>query len=138
MSIPATEDSRISGGTLTLGGTAFDKQAFSVELVPSVETEGEAIELLNGNKLGPDEKTTWALNIGAVQDFNDPDGFLEYCRSNAGQDVAFVWEPNEVDAPTFGGTVTIRAGKYGGATRIRLTSDVSFPVVDLDDPVYPA
>lgn len=137
MSIPATEDSRQFGGLLTLNALPFSKQMFSVELAPAVASEGERLELLNGNVLGADERTEWTLTVGAVQDFDDPLGFLEFCRANANETVPFVWEPNATDAPTFAGTLTVRAGKYGGATRIRLTSDVAFPVVTLDDPVYP-
>lgn len=137
MSLAATEDSRQRGGTLSLDATPFAQQVYTAELVPAVQEEGDRLEMLNGNELGPDERTEWSLSVGAVQDFDDPAGFLEFLRANAGTTVPFVWEPNAVDAPTYSGDLTVRAGRIGGATRVRLTSEITFPVVTLDEPAYP-
>lgn len=137
MSIPATEDSRQQGGTLTIGAKAFEKQSFTVSLVPTVQEEGERLELLNTNVLLPTERTEWSLNIGVVQDFDDAAGVIEYLRANAGTVVAFTWEPNSVDAPAYSGDVLVRATTIGGGTRVRLTSEVVLPVRQLDAPAYP-
>jgi hypothetical protein len=137
MTSTVTEDSRQQGGTLTIGGTAFEKQVMTCSLVPDTREEGERIELLNTNVLLPTESTDWALNVGVVQDFTDPAGFLEFCRANAGTVKPFTWEPNQVDAPTYSGDLMVRASTIGGATRVRLTSEVVFPVRELNDPVYP-
>lgn len=135
MTISAPEDSRLDVGVLTLGGTAHTKQISSVELEPAVETKGDTLELLSGHTLAPQESTKWALKLGYVQDFDDPDGLLEYLRAHAGEEVPFTWEPNDA-GPAFSGHVTVRAGKYGGNVRVRLTSSVDLPVTELDDPDY--
>lgn len=137
MSIAVTEDSRQQGGTLTIGTTSFEKQVMTCSLVPDTREEGERLELLNTNTLLPDETTEWSLNVGVVQDFTDPAGFLEFCRANAGTIKSFTWEPNQIDAPTYSGDLMVRALTIGGATRVRLTSEVVFPVRVLNDPVYP-
>lgn len=149
MSLTATEESRQYSGTLTLQldpdasspptPVDFAKQVYQCELEPSVDAKGDELEMLNGNVLGADEQVKWVLKIGAVQDFQDPDGFLEFCRTNALKTVAFVWEPNnELDAPTIDGRLKLRPGKYGGATRLRLTSEIEFPVLGEPDVTHPA
>lgn len=144
MSIGATEESRQVVGILTFNTDedvpvqlgSFEKQAHTVELAPAVRSEGDRLELLNGNSLLPEEFTDWTLNVGIVQDFNDPQGILELCRSRAGQIIGFTWEPND-EGPSFAGTIKVRAGRYGGPVRVRLTTDLSFPVQELADPMYP-
>lgn len=138
MTISATEDSRLDGtGSLTLDGTAFAKQANAVSLVPAVAEEGERMDMLNGNTLLPSEVVTWTLNVGLVQDFQDPDGLVEFLRSRAGESVAFVWEPTGT-GPAYSGTVKLRPTTIGGTVKTRLTQEVVLPVVgDLPDPTYP-
>jgi hypothetical protein len=137
MTVGTIEDSRLKGGVLTLGGTSFAKQATSVQLVPSTETDGEPIETLSGATISAGETYTWALNIGMVQDFTDPAGLVEYLRSNAGTEVAYTWEPN-ADGPAYAGDVKVRPTTIGGEVAVRLSSEVELPVVgELADPVYP-
>lgn len=146
MTIAATEDSRQHSGTLTFTTTddvpvvkSFEKQVFTCELNPAIESKGDELTMLNGNVLGADEVVKWTLKIGAVQDFMDPQGFLEFCRERALQRVGFEWVPNDdVDSPTISGDLTIRPGKYGGATKLRLTSEIEFPVLGDADVVHPA
>jgi len=152
MTILATEESRQYAGTLTFGteptaeipnpdieATPFEKQVFECSLEPAVEEKGDELTMLNGNVLGADESIKWTLKIGAVQDFMDPQGFLEFCRNNALVTVPFEWEPNSsLDSPTISGKVKIRPGKYGGATKLRLTSEIEFPVIGEPDVVHPA
>jgi hypothetical protein len=136
MTILATEESRQYSGTLSLGTPAvpFEKQTFSCELEPAINARGDELTMLNGNVLSADEEVKWVLKIGLVQDFMDPEGFLEYCRTHALADEAFEWTPNdELDAPTITGVLKVRPGKYGGATKLRLTSEIEFPVVG--DPI---
>lgn len=142
MTVGTIEDSRLKGGTLTLGGTSFAKQATSVSLVPSTETDGEAIETLSGATITPGESYSWALNIGMIQDFTDATGLVEYLRAHAGEEVAWSWKPNAT-GPTYDddGTskVKIRPTTIGGDVATRLTSDVELPLSGpLPDPTYPA
>jgi hypothetical protein len=130
--------SRNKTGTLTLDALPFAAQTSSVKLTPAVETEGDALELLDGGKLLPEESTGWTLDIVAVQDFTDEDGFVEYCRANAGDVVPFAWAPNGAGAGkvSYAGTCKIRAVDIGGAVNSRLDTSPSFPVESGPTPTY--
>lgn len=130
-------DSRLKGGTLTLDAHPFAKQQTSVKLTPKTDEDGDAVEALSGDKIEPDDVTTWELGLGAVQDFDDPQGFVEFCRSNAGDVVAFVWKPNAAGAPTYDGTLKVRPVEIGGDVASRLTTEATFPVITGPNPTYP-
>lgn len=130
--------SRLKSGTLTIDAVDFAGQASNVRLTPSVTEEGDRLEVLSGDVLEPEELTEWALEFTGVQDFDDEDGWVEFCRASAGDVVAFTWEPNSVAAPSYAGTCKVRAVVIGGDVAARLTSDASFPVVTGPTPTYPA
>lgn len=129
MTAELIEDSRLSGGTLTIDAVAFAKQMTSVGLTPTTSTNGDAVETLSGATIDPDEVTAWTLDVGAIQDFDDPAGFVEFARANAGQLVPFSWKPNAAGAPTYAGTVRVRAVAIGGQVATRLTNTTSWPVI---------
>lgn len=131
------EESRLKTGTLTLNALPFAKQATSVSLVPSTSTEGDPVEALDGSTITADETSTWSLNLGLIQDFDDPAGIIEWLRANAGTEKAFSWEPNAVDAPTYSGTVRVRPTTIGGGVNVRLTSEVELPVSGEPAVLYP-
>lgn len=137
------EDSRNKGGVLILDAQPFEKQMTSVELVPSEEEDGDRLEVLSGEVIEPDEITSWELQLGAIQDFVDPAGFVEFARTNKGELVSFVWAPNGAGQPAYSGTVRVRAVTIGGEVASRLTTTKAWPVIgDPDrhedyDPVEP-
>lgn len=137
MTVGTIEDSRLKGGTLTVDGQQFEKQITSCTLEPSETEEGERIEVLSGAVQEPDEVTNWALNLGAIQDFDDPSGLVEFARANAGDLVSFSWKPNG-DGPTYSGTLRVRALPIGGDVAVRLTTTKAWPVTALDEPTYPS
>lgn len=133
------EDSRLKGGTLTLDAQPFGKQMTSVQLEPTVRTEGEAIETLTGDTLSPEEVTDWVLNLGAIQDFIDPAGFIAFANANAGDEVAFSWKPNaSEDSPTYTGTVKVRPVAVGGDVNARLSNSTAWAVTGQPTTTYPA
>lgn len=132
----AIEDSRNKGGTLTLDALPFGKQMTDVKLTPSTEEDGDKLETLSGDTIEPDEVTSWVLELGAVQDFDDPAGFVEFARINAGEIVPFTWAPNAVGAPTYDGTVRVRAVTIGGTVASRLATETSWPVIGAPDATY--
>lgn len=132
------EESRLKGGTLTLDAQPFGKQMTECSLTPATREEGEAIETLTGDTKGTDEVTDWTLDLGAIQDFDDPAGFVEFSRANAGDEVAFEWLPNNTGAPTYTGVVKVRAVQIGGAVNARLSNSTSWPVTGQPTPTYPA
>lgn len=131
------EDSRLKGGTLTLDAVAtFAKQMTSVVLTPSTETDGEPVETLDGSRIEADEKSNWTLELGAIQDFTDPAGFVEWSRANGGDEVPFTWEPNQDGAPSYAGVVKVRPVPIGGNVAERLTTTASWPLVGDPTPTY--
>lgn len=138
MTVGAIEDSRNKGGTLTLDAQPFGKQMTSVSLEPSEDTEGEAVETLSGATVEPDEVTSWVLNLGAIQDFDDPAGFVAFAMANKGELVPFSWQPNATGAPTYTGTVRVRAVTIGGDVATRLSTTKAWPVIGEPTPSYPA
>lgn len=129
-------DSRLKSGTLTLDGDAFETQATAVALVPSTDEEGDAVETLSGDKILPDDVTSWSLNITAIQDFTDAAGLLEFLRANAGDVVTFVWKPTAAAVPNWTGTCKIRPTTIGGDVNSRNTSDIELPVETGPTPDY--
>lgn len=120
--------SKLKTGTLTLDAMPFATQATNVRLVPEVDEQGDPIETLSGDQEGADEVTTWTLAVTAVQDFDDPAGFVKFCFDNAGQSVPFSWEASAT-SPEWSGSVTIRAVEFGGDVNTRNTTEAEFPVI---------
>lgn len=130
-------DSRNKNGTLSLDGEAFETQSTSVALVPSFAEEGDRVEVLSGDTIEPDEVTSWSLNLGLIQDFEDSDGIIEFLRANAGEVVPFLWYPAGATVVKYAGDVRIRPTTIGGGVAVRLTSEVELPVIgELDAPDY--
>lgn len=125
-------ESRLKTGVLHLGdattGVDFACQATNVRLTPSYEDDGDNLETLCGDSIAPGKKETWVLAGTAIQDFDDPLGFVTYCMDNATTTVAFEWTPNTTGAPTFSGNVVIVAVEIGGDVNTRLTTDFEFDV----------
>ena len=137
MTVGAIEDSRLSGGTLTVDGHSFEKQMTSVELTPSTDTEGDPVEVLSGAKIEADEVTSWELSLGAIQDFEDVAGFVEFARANKGEIVTFSWKPNAgASGPTYDGSVRVRAVAIGGDVAKRLPTEAKWPVVGEPNVTY--
>lgn len=130
------KDHRLKAGTLTLDALPFATQATNVRLVPKTDEDGEALEVLSGDTIEPDDKTDWTLNITTVQDFDDPAGFIAFCLENAGQVVPFDWKPNATGV-SYAGSVKVRPVEIGGDVASRNTTDAEFPITVGPTPTYP-
>jgi hypothetical protein len=127
------KDHRLKTGTLTIDALPFATQATNVTLEPDVDEEGDELETLSGDTESPEEVYSWSLNITAIQDFDDPAGFVRFCKDNAGQEVPFSWRPNAAGV-TFSGTVKVRPVSIGGDVATRLDTSAEFPVIgDITD-----
>jgi hypothetical protein len=136
--LPIT-DSRLKVGTLTIDAVSFASQATNVTLTPSTDEEGDALEVLSGETITPDEVTSWVMAITAVQDFDDPAGFVAFALTNAGELVPYSWKPNDsVDCPTYSGNVRVRPVAIGGDVAKRNTTAASWPIDGAPTPSYPA
>lgn len=129
-------ESRLRLGTLTVNLAEFNAQATNVQLVPAVSETGERLEVLSGDVLLPEETTGWTLTFTGIQDFDAPEGWVEFCRANAGDVVPVTFEPN-ADGPSYALTAKVRAVIIGGGVNARLTSEASWPVQTGPTPTYP-
>lgn len=129
-------DSRLKTGTLTVDALPFATQATNVTLSPDTSEDGDALEVLSGDTIEPDDVTTWTLSVTAIQDFDDPAGFVAFTFDNGGQIVPFVWKPN-ADGVSYAGNVKIRPVEIGGDVNARLTTAAEFPVIGTPVPTFP-
>lgn len=137
--LPPTVESKAWKGSLTIGGTFFGHQASAVRIRPAHSSSGDPLYILCGNALSPDTVRTDTLVVNAVQDFDDPDGFVAYSWEHDGEDVEVVWRPNDVTGSvTYTGTVTIRAIEVGGDARTRLTTSAEWTSSSGFSPSYGA
>lgn len=135
--------SRLKKGKLTLtpdGGIAvdFSCQPTNVTLSTDYEEDGEVLEVLCGDSDAPTLKTGRTLKVTAVQDFDDPNGFINFLWDNETEVVAFTWTPNSDGGPTYTGRVQCRLGDIGGDVAAQLTSDLELPVIGEVDRAFPA
>lgn len=132
-----TTVSKLRRGTLTLDATEFATQASNVRLVPDVDEDGDALEVLDGTILEPDETTTWSLQFVAVQDFDDPAGLQAWALTNAGSVVPFVWSPSDVTTGvSYAGNVKVRALEIGGDVGSRLDVEAEWRCTAPPTPTY--
>jgi len=134
--VPIIED-RLKTGTLTLDAVSFASQATNVSLDPETDEDGDRLEVLSGETLEPDEVTSWTLHIEAVQDFDDPAGFVRFCFENAGQVVPYSWKPNAAGS-TWTGTIKVRPVQVGGDVNARLSTEADFPCQETPTVTDPA
>jgi hypothetical protein len=133
------------GGTLPVdpappgpptGGTEFSCQATNVRIVPSFNDTGDPVETLCGDTLAADTTADWALQGTSIQDFDSPDGFIQYSWENNLENVPFVWQPN-ASATMYYGTVQVRALEVGGDVNTRITTDFDWPCNGMPEAVWP-
>ena len=124
-------ESKVKGGTLLLGtapGTEFAAQATTVTITPD-HSQDDPVETLDGSKSTPVLETAWNLNVTAIQDFDDPEGFVNYCYDNSGETVDFVWTPNAAGV-SYAGKIQVRAVETGGDVGALLSTEAEFPCID--------
>jgi len=121
-------DSRLGPGTLTLGATEFGYQASAVRLTPDVSSD-DGTPTLAVPDPAPESSVSWALNIDAIQDFENPAGLVNYLMDNALSEVAFEWTPNTADGTSYAGTVQIVPMEIGGDVAVQVVTSVELPVV---------
>lgn len=128
-----TIDSRQGPGTLQLGTTAPDMisveaQAATVELTPTVNSN-DGTPTLETPEPAPDTTVTWHLKISAIQDFEDPAGFVNFLMDHALAELPFTWTPITAGAPVYAGDVQIVPIAIGGDVAVQTVTDVELPLV---------
>lgn len=124
-------ESKLKTGTLKFtiapaAAVTFECQATNVRITPSYDSSGDALETLCGDTLAEDETRTDALNITAIQDFTDPDGFVAWSWDNDLASAVVEWKPVGAGGPTYAGTVKVKAVEVGGDVNKRLTTDAEW------------
>jgi hypothetical protein len=124
-------ESKLKTGTLTFTiapdpAVSFECQATNVRITPSYDSSGDALETLCGDTLAEDETRSDALNITAIQDFTDPDGFVAWSWEHDLESAVVAWLPTGVTGPTYAGTVKVKAVEVGGDVNKRLTTDAEW------------
>lgn len=133
--IRSTTESKLWEGTLTIDGVGYACQAANVKITPKHNASGDTLFLLCGNELAPSTTRGNTLAISAVQDFDDPEGFVAMTWEKDLTDVPFTWEPNNVEGSvSYSGTVGVRAVEVGGDVRVRNMTSAEWDVVG---PVVP-
>jgi hypothetical protein len=123
-------DSRQGPGLLKLATFEFGAQAAAVKLTPDISSE-DGTPTLAVPAPAKLQTIGWALNIDAIQDFDDPAGIVNYLMDNALDEVAFTWTPNTGAATpvVYAGTVQIVPMEIGGDVAVQVVTSVELPVV---------
>jgi hypothetical protein len=123
-----TIDSRQGPGTLKIGTLEVAAQASTVKLTPTVNSN-DGTPTLATPEPAPDTSIAWALNVSAIQDFEDPAGFVNFLMDNALAELDFEWEPITGKAPKWSGTLQIVPMELGGDVAVQTVTDVELPIV---------
>jgi hypothetical protein len=121
-------DSRLGPGTLLLDTFEFSAQASAVRLTPDVSSEDGTPTLAEPDP-APESSVSWALNIDAIQDFEDPEGIVNYLMDNALSVVPFTWTPSTPAGTVYSGSVQIVPIEVGGDVAVQVVTSVELPVV---------
>jgi len=132
-------DSRLGPGTLKLGpapgppANDFTTQASAVRLTPSVDST-DGTPTLEIPDPAPLSEVSWALNIDAIQDFEDAVGLVNYLMDHALEEQLFEWVPNTTyggttAGPTYSGTLQILPIEIGGDVAVQVVTSVELPLV---------
>ena len=124
----AAADSRQGVGTLKLGTHEFNTQATAVKLTPNVSSD-DGTPTLAVPDPAPETSIDWALNISAIQDFEEATGLVNYLMDNALSEETFEWTPLTSDGTKYAGTVQIVPMEIGGDVGVQIVTDVELPVV---------
>jgi hypothetical protein len=119
--------SRVKEGVLSFGGATprdFSCQPSNIRLTPTANLD-DPLEVLCGDIITGAGTTSWQLQGTAVQDFDDPNGFILFAFQNDGEEVAFSWTPNATGG-TWSGNCFVSAIEVGGDVNTRLTADFVF------------
>lgn len=120
-------DTRLGPGTLTIGGVERGAQISNVSLEPSQDSNDGTPTLGDPDPL-PQVSESWVLKGEAVQDFEEPAGFVNYCMVHALDVVAFEWVPNSAAGVKFTGNVLVTSVPIGGDVAAQNTSPFEFAV----------
>ena len=126
-------DSRLGVGTLKIGPAdppvnEFNTQAAAVKLTPSVDSE-DGTPTLAVPDPAPLSTISWALNVDAIQDFEEPAGFVNYLMDNQLSEQFFEWVPKTTDGTAYKGKLQLVPIEIGGDVAVQVVTSVELPLV---------
>jgi hypothetical protein len=129
-------ESKVRKGLLTIGTLDHSCQPTSVSIEPTTSqgAAGNELEVLCGDKVSEDaqaDELKATLTITTIQDFTDADGFVAQSWKENGKTLDFTWRPTDQAADMWRGKVKVAAVQVGGTVGERLSSDVSWEIVEL-------
>lgn len=136
-------DTRLGPGTLKFDSPLVDHgpQISNVLLEPAQDSEDGTPTLGDPDPL-PEVSESWVLTGEAIQDFEDPLGFVNWCFDNALTVQPFEWVPNTDAGQKWTGDCLITSIPIGGDVSVQNTSKFEFAVqgtpVRVDPPAGPA
>jgi hypothetical protein len=132
----------LNNGTLTLGAAPLDIscQLTNAQINPTenVTTE-DAVHVLCGDVLPSSDVVDYSFTLGGtvLQDLS-LSGVVDYSWANMGEEVPFVFTPDNDQAATWTGTVRIIPLQVGGDVPTRPTSDFEWVIVGTPVPDFVA
>lgn len=118
-------------GSLKIGLVAspreFATDLTKTELTPDTSSDDD-VDLLDGSIESGEDTTKWALSGTLLQDY-ELDSLELYCFDHQGEEMPFVFTPNNEGAVSWSGMVKIRPVKVGGDVKKKNSSDFEFPVI---------
>jgi hypothetical protein len=127
----AIESYKMGPGSLVFGAQAASAQITKGKVSASETVKStDAIPVLSGDELPAQESAslTYKLDATVIQDI-DAAGLVAFTWDNAGDEVAFTFIPNTVEARKVTGTVRIVPIDIGGDVDVRNTADLSWAIV---------
>lgn len=130
---------RVRKGSFTLGTLTHSCLPTTISIQPSNTTgsaAGDNLEVLCGGSLPPESggsagDLTANLVITALQDFIFPDGLIAQSWKENGNTLDFTWSPTADAQDQWRGKVRVQALEVGGEVGSRLTTSVSWEIVEL-------
>ena len=127
---------KLGPGSLTITGPGspglthdLSSQVRKCALVPSVKQD-DPIPILSGEQIPGDRTESWALEGTILDDFGTAGSTVEWCFTNRGQLLDFVFVPATANSKRVTGKVVVEATSIGGDVGKTNELDFEFVVID--------
>lgn len=122
---------KVGPGTFALVATDFSAQLTQLQVVPSENVEStDVVKVLSGEQLDAEDTATYSYAVTGtfLQDLAAA-GIIDYSWQNAGDTVAFTYQPVDATARAVEGFVRIVPLTIGGEVAVRATADFTWQCV---------
>ena len=127
---------KLGPGRLTISGPGnpglshdLSSQVRKSALVPKVKQD-DPIPVLSGESVPGDRSESWTLEGSLLDDFGTSGSTVEWCFTNRGQTLNFVFIPATANGKKVSGRVVVEATSIGGDVGKNNEVDFEFVVLD--------